>query len=342
MWHRGLPRVALRLIHLDLLGDRRGWRALPRQMAIALAAFLIMLALRGLMDLWIPGVAPFAPIYPLLLVATLSGRLGAGLIGLALMMGYAAYTSVAAADGEAARALAVPRAAINAIVGLIMVGIAELARGQGLALIAEREARIAERDVLLAEVDHRVKNNLAILSSLFAMQIRASDSDAVREELGKAVGRVQSLAQAYDRLRYRPDSVAVVDAAPLLEGLATSLREALALDGSPSLEVEADPVMIGRDRAVAVALLVNEVVTNAAKHAFVGRVGGRICVRLTGQGSRAVLEIADDGIGMPKELAKAGLGRRLLHTLAKMARGKLTLASDRSGTRYRLTLDELP
>jgi two-component sensor histidine kinase len=329
-------------MRLDLLGARKGWRAFPVQLAIAATAFVVMLALRALSDMWIPGVAPFAPLYPLLLVATLSGRLGGGLLAWAAMMGFAAYATISAADPGTAQALAGPRAIINAVVGLIMVAIAELARSQGVALVAEREARIAERDTLLSEVDHRVKNNLAILSSLFAMQIRSSASDEAKTALTKAMGRIQSLAQAYDRLRYQPQSGAVLDAGPFLESLAESLRNALALDGGIALRVEADPVLIGRDRAVAVALLVNEVVTNAAKHAFVGREHGAIRVRLSAEGSNATLEIADDGIGMPSEVAKTGLGRRLLETLAAMAKGKLALSTGPTGTRYRLKLQQLP
>jgi two-component sensor histidine kinase len=342
MSRRGLPRSALRLIRLDLLGARRGWRALPLQLAIAVAALVAMLGLRAVMDLWIPGVAPFAPVYPLLLLATLSGRLGGGLLAWAAMMGFASYSSITLAEPGTIEAVAGPRAIINAIVGLTMVGIAELARSQGVALIAEREARIAERDTLLSEVDHRVKNNLAILSSLFAMQIRASGSDEAKAALSKAMGRVQSLAKAYDRLRYQPQSGAVLDAAPFLESLAESLRNALALDDGITLRVEADPVLIGRDRAVALALLVNEVVTNAAKHAFVGRENGEILVRLSAEGANATLEIADDGVGMPREVAKTGLGRRLLETLAAMAKGKLTLTTGATGTRYRLRLEKLP
>jgi two-component sensor histidine kinase len=225
----------------------------------------------------------------------------------------------------------------------MVVVLAEWARSQAAALLAEREARIAERDMLLQEVDHRLKNNLAMLSGLLALQVRETENDEAREVLARAGARLQSLAKVYDTLRYEPGTVTVLDAAVLLRGLCDSLGHALGLDDSIVLECEAEPVLVTRDRASALALLINEVVTNAAKHAFSDRDRGRIRMDLArGPDGGAVLAIADDGRGIEQASNNGGRGRKLVDALAEMAGGELSVSSGRSGTRYELRLTHLP
>ncbi|MFC4294883.1 sensor histidine kinase [Novosphingobium tardum] len=335
---------AMRLARLDLVGERKGGSALAVQVAVALAALLGFLASRGFVDLWVRGTAPFAVIYPWILLATLTGRLRAGLIAWLTMTAVVASGFMVPGRWLTfADPNNFPRTIVNGIVGFLIVLITDAARRQAFDLLAEREMRIAERDMLLEEVDHRLKNNLAMLSGLLALQVRETTNDEVKEVLTRAAARLQSISDAYESLRYEPGSITVVDAEVLLNRLCASLRGALGLDRDIRLEVEAESCLISRDRAAALALLVNELVTNAVKHAFRERGSGTIRVSLTrlGHGS-ASLVIADDGRGLHPGGAATGKGHKLLQALAEMAGASLEIRSGADGTRFLLELKQLP
>lgn len=344
MAERRSATIAARLTAFDVVGQRTGGRAVARQLAVALVALLALVALRSLLDAAARGVGPYAPVYPVVLFATLAGRLRAGLLTWLGSIGYVAFVNL---PGSRMPVFAQPYGPSLTLINLVSTGIvmlmAEVARQHAGELVADREARIAERDMLLQEVDHRLKNNLALLSGLMGLQVRETANDEAREVLARAAARLQSLSQAYDNLRYEPGSVTVVDASVLLERLCESLRDALGLDGSVSLEAQTVPALIARDRASALALFVNEVVTNAAKHAFTDRGAGRIRLSLTRNGdAEALLEIADDGRGIDPASANGGRGRKLLDALAEMAGGELSVDSGAAGTLYRLRLRQLP
>ncbi|MGB5724457.1 MAG: histidine kinase dimerization/phosphoacceptor domain -containing protein, partial [Parasphingorhabdus sp.] len=248
------------------------------QMIVAITFSGIAIAARELINNWAVGAGPFAVNVPFILLATLFGRFRAGVLALVLTTAYSWYYVLPATGsfsfehaGDGARTV------VNATTGLIIVCLGDVARTTGRWLLLEKEQRIAERDMLLVEVDHRVKNNLAILSSLLSLQRQKSDNIEVKEALSKAGGRVHSLSKAYESLRYdNLDNIAVVDMRDFLNRLCGSLREALALDGRIELIVAAEPCQLSRDRAGAVGLLINELVTNAVKHAFVDRESGAI------------------------------------------------------------------
>ncbi|WP_068074556.1 sensor histidine kinase [Novosphingobium lentum] len=311
---------------------------------IAATGLAVLIAIRALVDLWEPGAAPYAMIYPIIFLATAVGRLRAGLLTWVVCMVYSSLIVMPLGRAVVAEAIPTdPRTVINALVGLFMVIVTEAARRQAAELIREREARIAERDMLLREVDHRLKNNFAMFGSLLSLQQREARSDEARDILARATARLHSLSQAYDHLRYEPGSITVLDISVLLQGLARSLRDVLGLDGKFSLDVEAGPRLIARDRASALALLVNELVTNAAKHAFADREGGEIRIVLVSpHAESAVIEIADNGIGLPSESTGSGQGRKLVEVLAQMAGGTLAVDSDATGTSYRIALEALP
>ena len=331
------------LTKLDLVEGLAGWRRWLVQLLIAAVALSVFLVLRWLVDLWVDGAAPFAPAYVPIILATLAGRLPAGiLVWFATML----YGWVAIVPPVGALTFSdpvdVPRTFVNMAVSLVLVLVIDAARRQAAGLVRERDERVRERNMLLAEVDHRLKNNLAILASLFSMQARESASEEAREALAMATSRVHSLARAYEHLRYDTGAIAAADTRPFLEGLCASLREALALDGRIELVADVEPCQVARDRAAALALLVNEIVTNAAKHAFVGRDHGTIALSFSCRGEGALLTIGDDGIGMAGVDDRRGKGRPLLDGLARMSQGRLSCHSGRKGTTYRLELRALP
>jgi len=332
-----------RFLRLDFVADRTGWRRVASEVLAAVVAVGLVALLRAIIDIWLPNTAPYALAYPGLLIATLMGRLRGGLIAWVLAFGYLWWIGINhGPDYRFADPLDFPRTVINLVVGLIVVMLAEWARAAASSLLAEREQRLSERDLLLAEFDHRLKNNLTILASLIAMQSRDAENPAVVEALGKTSARIASMGHTYDHLRYRPGEITTVDLGQLIESLSRSL-EGLLIDGSPiKLVSRSAPCPVDRDRGSALALLINELVTNAVKHAFVGRDQGTVEICLDRDGSEAMLSVTDDGVGIPAESPAGRQGMRLLNALAKMAHGDLFVSSSDTGTRFEVRLRDLP
>ncbi len=313
------------------------------QLAVGVVFTLVALAMRWLVDTVFYGAAPYAINVPAILIATLIGRLHAGLIVLVVTSAFTWYYvlpfqgSFAFADAGDG-----PRTIVNVLTGLLLVILAELARRNFRDLLHEREQRIAEREMLLREVDHRVKNNLAILTSLLRLQQHETESEDGKLALEKATGRVLSLAKAYENLHYGIDNIAVVQFDHFIEHLCGAVSNAMALDGPIQIRIETVPCKLSRDRASAMGLLINEVITNAVQHAFEGRDSGEITITLSAEGDQAVLSIEDNGIGLPPEVRDGAQGRRFLDAFAATAKAELDCRTDSSGTCYTATLPNLP
>ncbi|AMO71853.1 sensor histidine kinase [Sphingorhabdus sp. M41] len=333
-----------RINRLDLIDLMPRFFPSAVQILVAITFTAIAIAAREAINNWAVGAAPFAVNVPFILLATLFGRFRAGFLTLVLTTIYSWYyvlpvTGSFMFDDSGDRA----RTFVNAAIGLIIVCLGDAARTAGRWLLLEKEQHIAERDMLLAEVDHRVKNNLAILSSLLALQQQKSENSEVKSALGRAAGRVHSLSKAYESLRYdNLDNIAIVDMQDFLNRLCGSLREALTLDGRIKLIVAAEPCQLSRDRAGAVGLLVNELVTNAVKHAFVDRDKGTIRVELRAVSDGAVLEVRDDGVGLPDIIRDGAQGTQFLNAFAQMAKGELDSETSEQGTRHICRLAETP
>ena len=172
---------------------------------------------------------------------------------------------------------------------------------------AERQAQ------LLLDLNHRVKNNLAITASLLGLQAR-SEGPEVAEALSKAVDRISSISELHTML-YQQATHDSIELQPYLSGLVERLASSL-LDGDRvAIEIECDAAEATAEEAVSFGLIVNELVTNAVKHAFPG--GRRGCVKVTAQNgpSGFLLQVSDDGCGIAGAPAK-GLGLRLVNSLA--------------------------
>ena len=186
-------------------------------------------------------------------------------------------------------------------------------------------ASVAEKEVLLREIHHRVKNNLQIVSSLLNVQARSCTDPAVRSMFKDNQSRVRALALIHERL-YRSENLARVDMSEYLDSLMHNLVRAIGAPGqSVSVALDVDRVELGVDTAIPVGLIVNELVSNSLRHAFPeGRQGAiRVQLRWTGEG-RLELTQSDDGIGMPKALdpfASRSMGLELVRTLVRQLGG---------------------
>ncbi|WP_339932953.1 sensor histidine kinase [uncultured Brevundimonas sp.] len=188
---------------------------------------------------------------------------------------------------------------------------------------------LSEKDALMREIHHRVKNNLQIISSLLSMQQRALTDGPARAAVGDTRQRISALALIY-RTLYQSDDLRYADARIFLNDLVGQLVASGTGHGPViTSSVEADSLVVDPDKLAPLALWLVEAVTNAQKHAFAGR-GGDLKVRFHVRGDSSVLEVEDDGPGVD-ETRQAGVGRTLMGAFAKQLRGTAEIVPSPTG-----------
>ncbi|MDB5675167.1 MAG: hypothetical protein JWM65_2149 [Sphingomonas bacterium] len=305
------------------------------QLSVALLCAGGAALIRATIDSFAPGAAPFALVFPAVMMATLFGRWFAGLVTAALTIGYAWFYlyPITGSFAFANRAGAI-NVAVVILATLITIAIGEIFSRAVRHATQERDREIADRDLFLAEFDHRVKNNFTIVASLLDMQRRRAADPATAEALGAALTRVESIGRAHRHL-YRSGQPGLVEMRDYLGDLCATLSDALLLRGGVVLECDVAEGALPRDRAVSIGLVINELVTNAAKHAFTGRETGTIAVAFGPRPGGWVLTVSDNGSGIDakaKPSADGGLGSRLIDAFARQAGGTISVDSDRTGT----------
>jgi len=194
-------------------------------------------------------------------------------------------------------------------------------------------ALAAEREVLLREVNHRVGNSLQIIASLLHLQASSSTQDDVKAALTNAMGRVAAVAQVHRRL-YTSHDLKSVLLNQYLEALLEDLRRSAEGNRMSRLTLKADPVEIDPDRAVAIGIIVNELVMNAVKYAYPDG-AGPIHVELTAQGDDLLLSIADNGVGLnvKSDPRSTGMGQRIVSAMASKLDASVERDPGHAGTR---------
>jgi two-component sensor histidine kinase len=189
---------------------------------------------------------------------------------------------------------------------------------------------LAQKDALMREIHHRVKNNLQVISSLLSMQQRALSDPAARAAMSDTRQRITALALIYRALYQGPD-LKRVDLRPFLEELTAQLVASEMLHGpGVRTDISVDALVIDPDRLAPLALFAVEAITNAQKHAFAQR-GGVLTVNFHVQGDEARLEISDDGEAGEDALVASGVGRTLMTAFARQLRGRAELTRNAEG-----------
>lgn len=228
-----------------------------------------------------------------------------------------------------------------------VIGASKIARDIGERKRAEARLleSLREKEVLLKEIHHRVKNNLAVIASMFYLQSRDVGDPATIEILAESQDRVRSMALVHELL-YRSQNLAEIDFAEYAIGLAEQLIRTYCLPaGRVRLAARTHPVRMTIDQAVPCGLILNELVTNALKHAFTNGATGTLELRLARREGCIELVVADDGVGLPADFdAEASgtrsFGMRLMRSLARQIDGHFELARRDRGSLARLTLPE--
>jgi len=210
-------------------------------------------------------------------------------------------------------------------------------------LASDQELRqsLAEKESLLKEIHHRVKNNLQIVSSLLYLQEDYMKDAKGVEILRESQNRIKSMALIHEQL-YGTADLARIDFGRYIKGLAANLFDAYGIDPTRiRLNVQADDIALGVDMAVPCGLIINELVSNALKHAFLPDAGGTIDIAIrTRKAGRIAIVVADDGIGLVEPSADAeikSLGLRLIDTLIAQLGGTMNVKAE-NGTRFTIAL----
>lgn len=216
---------------------------------------------------------------------------------------------------------------------------------QANAQLAEANAAIrrsvAEKELLIQEVHHRVKNNLQLVSSLLSWQTENVHDEQVLRIVDEGRARVKSIALIHEYL-YRSDNLALISTRAYLQGLLGYLASSYRRDDSIELSSELDELHLDAELMARVGLMVNELVSNALKYAFPGGRGGRVHVAFRARGAGQLeLSVADDGVGLPAALPALlgdSLGLQLVETLVRQLKGQLSFANE-PGAHFRIVFE---
>lgn len=213
--------------------------------------------------------------------------------------------------------------------------VAELARAKHdlEIVVEERTAALAQRDLLLREVYHRVKNNLQVVDSLLLLQARRLSDPEARTALENLRSRVYALGLVHHQLMGSKD-LETFEIAPFLQELSKHLLEGVG-KAEVSLSVHASPLKVGLDFAIPLGLLVTELVTNSMKHAFSGGPGAIEVTLEEVQAGQMVLRVVDNGRGYDPtvpEGSEPSLGASIIQGLVQQLKGVMTISTD-GGTR---------
>lgn len=204
---------------------------------------------------------------------------------------------------------------------LVMVGIHKQEERE------ELEKRIREKDALLMEVQHRVKNNLQMITALMRIEARNAQGLIDTAPFQRLAGRIEAIKILYALLD--PSSEGEVDLGVYLSDVAAAVLHAHAVEGV-RLELKVDAYPVSVNVAMPAGLVVNELLTNALKHAFVGRAGGTITLESISDGSGCRVVVADNGIGLPEgvDWPKRGkLSALIVQSLRENAKAQVEVAS---------------
>jgi two-component sensor histidine kinase len=201
------------------------------------------------------------------------------------------------------------------------------------------KAALERHQTLLKEMSHRVKNSLTIVASMLHLQAKDVDDATLTLHLEEASHRVTAVAKAHDQL-YRGSDVEQMDVGKYIEAVCKDFDASVA---QCDIRIEAqDGIEISTDRAISTALIVNELITNAAKYAYKGQSGGKIWVTVARGGNDDFsISVRDEGTGLPSDfdLHKAkGLGMRIVNSFSKQLNGTLSARARNPGTEFIVTI----
>jgi len=312
------------------------------EFAVGIVVPLAMIAVRLPLSAFAGDRAPYAFMFVGAALATLLAGWRSGVIAVFIGQVLTWYFVVLPASS-----FALPTPDVRG--GLVLSTIAELVTVLIIALYQrevdrssnERERRLELLDDALREIDHRTTNNYQTVLALIDLQSRSATDEGVRAALRQVSDRIQAIASASKQLAVRSADLDAVRLDDHLCGLVEQIERGISRE---EIEVECDveEVTASPDKATSISLIVNELVTNAIKHAFNGERSGHVWV-LGKSGSGFELIVADDGRGMDaaRGNGRNGLGTKLIESFARQLGAKHQVTSSDKGTTHRLLIPSL-
>ncbi|TBB69105.1 histidine kinase [Rhizobium leguminosarum bv. viciae] len=187
---------------------------------------------------------------------------------------------------------------------------------------------LTEKDVLLRELQHRVKNNLQMITALIRMEARNAQQNEESERFARLAGRIEALALLYRSLSDE-EKGATIDLGTYVSQIAASVMAAHAVEGI-RLDMKVDTWPVSVDVAMPAGLVINELLTNTLKHAFVGRDGGEITLRCVVSDTGCRITVADNGVGLPQDVTwpqPGKLSAMIVQSLKQNARAEVEVTS---------------
>jgi two-component sensor histidine kinase len=204
--------------------------------------------------------------------------------------------------------------------------------------------QINEKETLLKEVHHRVKNNLQTVSSLLSLQARSIENDEMKSLIKSSQNRVISMAMVHEML-YMRDDISKVEYKSYVQELGDYLvRSVKGTQNNVSLKVDIPEMELGIDTAIPLGLLINETITNALKYGIEDDKNGEIYIELRKQEKDYVLNIGDNGVGFPEKINfknTKSLGLKLIHNLTRQLKGSIVRDLSKKGTNYIVKFQEI-
>lgn len=319
--------------NLSFVEGRRRLRALGSPLlvegGVALGCIALSVLVRFVIDTFAPGALAFGVIYPICLFATLLAGWRSGLACLAISGLMAWYFVLNPHHGFD---LPDVKAATNVVLFFLTAAFIVIIADRA---VGEQDKVVAERDLMVEEINHRMKNNFQIVISLLELQARRSGPE-VKDAMEAAVARIGGLARSHRNLYPGGDARETVAMDLYLAELCENLVDRPELGGFVTLKAEFQPISLPRDRAVAVGVVLNELLTNAFKHAFPEGRPGVVKVSFVRIADGYALTVADDGVGLGSgpdrpPTSTSGLGRGLIDGFARNAGGAVSLEGGPDG-----------
>jgi PAS domain S-box-containing protein len=204
------------------------------------------------------------------------------------------------------------------------------------------ESSIKEKEVIIKEVHHRVKNNMQVISGFLLLQANFIEDPVLIEKLNECQQRVRTMALVHEKL-YQSKDLGYIGAEEYIKSLVSDLLNSSTLTTIVDVKVNVDNVSVNLDIAIPCGLVINELLTNSLKHAFKDRQTGNITLDMhLGDDHKFRLTIQDDGVGLPLDFetrSAASLGMQLVHVLVRQLGGEIKVNSD-NGARFEIIFPE--
>ncbi len=232
---------------------------------------------------------------------------------------------------------------ISVVVILILVFLQLRTRKRNNQILREKNAiieqNLGEKEILLKEIHHRVKNNLQFISSLLNLQSRHVSDPKTLSVLKEGKSRVQSMALVHQKL-YQEENLKGVDMADYVKTLMDSLVHSYNIQDRITVHQDVEKIVLDIDSAMPIGMIINELVINAIKHAFAEDAEGEIAIALKKQGEVLELSIADNGVGLPKDFtieSPEQFGLNLVESLSAKLKAEFNATSS-NGAQFTFTI----